>query len=466
MRVCMKRLNFLILTGLILIMPFLYPAKGDGCVFYGEDSLEFLLEEDQYAMIDLEDGIQKMLVKIDIERKDVSNSTWILPIPARPDNISFNIEANMPYFLGENIEEAYQEELNDYKRGLLGFYITSIVPGLRFLYLLSSFTFTDEAGGGIDNGIEVTIHRTLDFEGIHSELVSSEDPKSLIKYLNEKGLPIQRGSLDSFDYYVDNGFSFIVSWINTNTLGGLTPALYVEFPSEQYYYPMLLTGEYEAKKIPVNLLINDWVEYADDIELSRHSEFTYYRNNIDLEYEYRKQTLEAIKRKIPETEHMEYREFMSQYGHLMTSKYLDNQTSYSRRLTLVEIDANPEEFTQDLYFDSIVPDVVEKQRKLDKIYFNDNNFPKRFLSFTILSMLSALIAGLLILRKNPDKLMMSILISLLNIIAIWVFTIATLFLLRPKETKDWYRFYGFTAAYHLIFISFSILLIEPLFIRI
>ena len=278
----------------------------------------------------------------------------------------------------------------------------------------------------------VTIHGSVDFEGIHSELVSTEDSVALIAYLNEKGLPIQMGSLSSFDHYVDNNFSFIVTWIDSNTLKGVTPALYVDFPSEKIFYPMLLTSEYGDREVPVSLLINDWVQYEKGIELGKYSEFTYYR--------------EAWNVRDPE------------HG----SHYLENQTDHSNRYTYIQINSKATEFTQDLYFKSFEPDVVDKQRKL-----NENADPvtwNKILSFAFFSMLTGTLTGLIFFSKDKEKIIVSTLISLFNIMAIWVFTIATLIFFRPKTKKDWFRFFGYTAVYHLIFFALVMIFIEPLFI--
>lgn len=453
-----------LIAGFILMIPFLTMVAADGCVVvHGEESLEFLLEEDQYAMIDLEDGIQKMLIKIDIEKKDVDNSTWILPIPASPQNVRFDMEANMPHFEGQNLEKAYQEELDDHKRELLSSYYLSFFPGLRVLGWGQSFT--DEAGGGYRGDSDINIHSTIEFEGIHSELVSTENSTALVEYLQGKGLPIQMGTLDSFDHYVENEFSFIITWMNTNSLKGLTPALYVDFPTPQIYYPMLLTSEYGDREVPVNLLINDWVKYEDDIELSKYTEFTYYRDYWGMAMEnHEYYTMLDIQEKYPETKNMDYDEIREEYGHLLISHYLENQTDHSRRFTYVEIDAKASEFKEDLYFRSFEPDVVEKQRKLDEASDPYLFHWDRLISFIFFSMFTGAISGLLFFRKDRSKIMISSLISLFNIMAIWVFTIATLIFFRPKGKRDWFRFFGYTAVYHLIFFTLVMIFIEPLFI--
>ncbi len=457
-----KRISKLMIAGFLIVIPFLYSARGDGCVFYGEESLEFLLEEDQYAMIDYEEGIQKMLIKIDIEKKDVSNSTWILPIPSSHDLIGFDIEANMLVFRGQNIKKAYEEQLEEYKKELLSMYYSSFLPGLRFFYLWSS-SFTDEAHGSLDGTNGVYVHERIEFHGINSELVSTDNPIALIEYLNEKGLPIQMGSLDSFDYYIENDFSFIITWINSNSLEGLTPALYVQFPTSKIYYPMLLTSEYGDQEVPISILINDYVEFEDGIELKEHSKLTYYRGEDFYDYDYI--AYMSFIESNPEYSTWSFEKVTEEFGDLMRSHYLENQTLYSNKYTYIEINAKADKFTEDLYFKRIEPDVVKDEHRIDMANAERYLFkPERFLSFAIFSWISGAIAGLIFFRKEKPKIIISILISLLNIIAIWVFSIGSLILFRPKKKKDWFRFLGFTVVYHLIFFTFVMIFIEPLYI--
>jgi hypothetical protein len=412
-----------------------------------------------------------MLITIDIERKDVNNSAWILPIPGHPSDIGFDIESGVPTFFGEDIEGAYKDELEDYRREFIDWQLYSIFPGMRFLYFMNSATYTSDEMGGIANqGIEV--HDSKTFMGINSELVTSTDPEALMEHLNSKGLPIQRGSLSSFDHYIQNNFSFIITWISANAITGIEPALYVQFHHNEIFYPMLLTGEYGDNKVPVKLLINDHVKFADGIELSKKADITYYvRGFLEESYYFDIDGLMADPDFVSYYFSMTEKERDDFYEYMSTSRFHENRSFYSGDYTLIEINTKASEFTQDLYFESTTPKAVKDHERLEeakKGYHGRDLI--RLIVFFIFTFISAIISSLVFFWKDKKKIPEACLLSMTNILAIWIYFLFTFLLFRKEFKKDEdimrpiLRMFGFNILHQVIFFTGAFLLIDPLFI--
>ncbi|MBU0722650.1 hypothetical protein KJ973_01115 [Patescibacteria group bacterium] len=219
--------TILIFTGVLLVAVFasFNFCLADGMVIYKPDPYadrwDYATENTQQAFINYKDGLQKMILSIDIE-PTVKDAVWVFPVPANPNKVIIDVITKMPKLLtgGEEITKKAKKELDDIKEVL---FATQIYPSLFF----SSF-------GGFDMGGSLDIRSTIDFtpksipqdiqvyehlekEGITTEILTAKTAQALYQYLNNKGLSVEQNSIPVLDTYIGKDFTFVVSWLSSSS---------------------------------------------------------------------------------------------------------------------------------------------------------------------------------------------------------------------------------------------------------
>ncbi len=203
-----------------LLVVFLSPqvASADGAAFIPgpyDNRWDYNRESSQSAIIDYKSGTQKMLLSVGFENSK-ENTVWLFPVPSVPEKIVVDVLDDVPSLYGENIADGAKANLLDARKGLLATQLYPIPWALRSSY--KSFEGTGlgaTAGFGLSDGVanDVTVHESLEKNGMTTQIITAKTSVGLFKYLRELNLDIKGGSIPALDEYVGKDFSFVVSWI-------------------------------------------------------------------------------------------------------------------------------------------------------------------------------------------------------------------------------------------------------------
>ena len=220
----MKKLTTIFLSLLLLIQTII-PAFADGMIWEHNDKKDewsLLPETRQIAYINHEDGIQKMLLSINVESLSENETVWIFPVPAQPNETVIDIIDEFPNTNGSNLREEAKEKL------------VYMFEGIRFsqLYYIPLFALVTEVfdiryyrsrAMGVSYGVtegmqiyggsqELTVYEHIEKEGLITELITAQNSNALEDYFESKGLTIPEESNKIIDEYIGKDFSFVVSW--------------------------------------------------------------------------------------------------------------------------------------------------------------------------------------------------------------------------------------------------------------
>lgn len=278
------------------------------------DRWDYYDETSQLAFINYEDGFEKMIISIEFNQSD-KNLYWVFPVPANPEKVSINILNTLPNFKGEDIKLRAQKELDDTKDFLR---LTQIYP-----YLFNAFFGINTLDVGLDTKApsfgatgrvdfsggqkDVIVYEHLEKEGITTEIITAVTPLGLSNYFKDKGFKLDGKSIRALNHYIGRNFTFVVSWITNSSKATQTPrkvnqasqrGIFVSFPTDKIYYPLIPTSVYESKIIPTSIRVIGHVSpiIFDDIKGS--TEIKYYIDNnfsynpeLEQFYKYDKSTL-------------------------------------------------------------------------------------------------------------------------------------------------------------------------------
>jgi len=265
----MKKTLLFLFAVLVLISP----AMGDGAI-WSPYRWELLEQNEQRAVINYQDGVQKMIIAVDFKMA-YDKAVWIFPIPARPEKIKVDIVAKFPALEGTHIKQ-YAEHMA--KRVALGIIYPFFIPTpvVRGDYLSLEFGAPYRAG--------VVVHQHLEKEGVTAELVTAESGNALYNYLSEKGLNVQRGTISVLDSYIGKEYSFVVVWISKYSPAYASywlpywkqVGVFVTFPTDKVFYPLLPTSVYGDKSILINLYLIGYFEPKAYPDIKAYVKTDYY----------------------------------------------------------------------------------------------------------------------------------------------------------------------------------------------
>ncbi len=257
---------FLIASLLIIFLNFLTaPALADGLVvkYYDpySDRFDYVQEGSQQAFINYENGLEKLIIGIDIKHQEKGKAVWIFPVPAQPNDIKLDIIDDLPRFYGEEITRKTKMILDDIKNII---WISQLYTIPYSLHKIAGKTETVSLGlnksiDGISKNFErdVRVHFHLDKKGVSSEIITAKTAEGFYGYLKNKGLNISSNSIPVLNHYIGKNFSFIASWISTQEEKGLSgqKAVFITFPTKNIYYPLIPTSVYGDKVVPTTIRI-------------------------------------------------------------------------------------------------------------------------------------------------------------------------------------------------------------------
>lgn len=254
---------FVVLACIALLLPSV--ARGDGMVFAGRDlsALSFMTPNEQVAAIAHRSGRQKMIIVLNFNAEDQDNALWIFPVPGKPSQVKVDVVDSFPRFRGTDPRTRAVRTLH---KVMIAARATQFWP-----FFLDSLAYLTRGGMGAD----VAIHGEVEKWGIHAETITAKSVSDLTEYLRTKKAGVVAERLTSFQPYLSDGYVLVLVWIASQEQVkkefpsdfafqqpgvGRQPALYVEFPTEQAYYPMRPTSAYGETEIRVRLYVVGYVK--------------------------------------------------------------------------------------------------------------------------------------------------------------------------------------------------------------
>lgn len=212
---------FWLINSLILFCFIPAMAKADGFVVIKPDPYsdrwDYSNEESQQAFINYFNGVQKMIISIGLEEKNVNKAVWIFPVPSEPDKVAIDVVTDFPKLNGEDISKRGKAALKD-ARNLMQATQIYMIPNYlaNNTYVGSSVI---QGGNFIMGAVEVNpaqdviVYEHLEKEGITSEILTARTVNGLNDYFKEKGLNIKSEAIPVLDNYIGKDYSFIASWL-------------------------------------------------------------------------------------------------------------------------------------------------------------------------------------------------------------------------------------------------------------
>jgi len=366
-------------------------------------------EEAQYATINFDDGYEKMIIQITIDRDELTageNVVWIFPIPASSDEVDLDIVPGMqlPVLGGSLMRDLARQTV------LKSFFwasssqlypspwtIMPLTPPSTGIYNNRFFHHpSPPSGDNIYSGTNVTVQQHLEKFGLTTEILTADSSQSLNSYLESKSLLLPDDGKNILEEYIETDYSFSISWINDTQQFVANPYVYYDafdlgvslgFPTDRIFFPLKLTRVYGNQIIPILLQIIDPAVTAPDQSIL---------SDLDLFTDYALASSYRVERPMFDffTEQMEG-VAIHEAKYEWTQDYADIRIPY----TIVEINSPSTLFTDDLWF------TQGSTPSLDMHNFILNGWPiLTALSLVSASVVSSLFAGVLVYHRfSPSK---------------------------------------------------------------
>ncbi len=272
------------IPSLILLVLLASTVLADGGVYtaysYGEDTLSLMPEDVQYAYIEHGGGVEELRVAVKT-RFDGEQMFWILPLPARAEDVEVDVLEGFPEFSGHEVNSRAGYIIHQ-SRGILLATQLYTIPFSPLMYGFSPcgvFSMGGGRGDGVsaasDSGVRVEAH--MEKKGLTLEALKADDWSSLDNYLQMKGVKLPDSSRDVIGEYVGGGYSFMVAWVSDAgeyaRHSSDTLSMKARFPSKKIFYPMKLTSVYGEQRVPIRVYVKGFVqpEPSSSREYSLHT---------------------------------------------------------------------------------------------------------------------------------------------------------------------------------------------------
>jgi hypothetical protein len=353
-------------------------------------------ENSQVAAINYQDGLQKMIISVNYNSADASKAVWIFPVAASPSRVAIDIVQQFPRFSGTDVVQKAKSDVNMLTTTSSLTQIYPVFFGL-FYYTRSiggTMMAAETTLGGIGGTISgVTVYEYIEKEGMSTEIITASNSHALYDHLRSKGLQIEDGSLDTLGYYIGKDYTFVVSWItavqnNQNSYippSYRQPGIFITFPTDRIYFPLIPTSIYGSKTIPVRVYVLDHVIPDTYNEISSYVSTRYYvQSNMD------RTGLED---------------------------FFGNMNMENVKYTMMEMSVPSKYFVQDLWFDKGAPPKVNYAIALTG--FTSNGLLAWLIYVAAISMLTGLVLGAIFFR-DPIKFALLGLANIMTIIGLAV----------------------------------------------
>jgi len=420
--------KFALLFSFIFLIYLVQPVFSDGCIVVPKPK-EWQLhdEERQLAAIHFEDGKQNMILAIDAGEIKEEQAVWIFPVPSQPEEVELDIVEGFPEYFGSDLEEEKNKAVGEMFIVLFAsqpyfwpFAILMSVMNGMVTGNVASINGLDYSEKGFQG---VTVHEHIEKHGLTSELITAKESGQFYDYLYSKDLKLPVFVENTFNEYIGEDYSFVVSWVsdaNELTKKQSLPqedyyynyyydeptryplGIFVSFPTEKMFFPLKPTSVYGEKTVPVLLYVSNYVTPEIPSNLKNLTSIKYFIDDY-----YGKTS----------TEDNSVKKFFNGKDSLEKFKY-----------TKINIESKAENFTEDLWINSAVP---EKALFYESII---NNFWfYTLIFFILLSCLASVFAAKIVFRENNPDLLMFALFGLTNFLTLLGFAVLAYFLKIDKR---------------------------------
>jgi len=348
-------LSFLLLFGITA------SVYADGMAFKKRLDLSSFIplrENEQCAAIHHSEGIQKMVIAINVDLADSENALWLLPMPSPPEQMTVDICDSYPRFFGVDPKKD--------AKGVINFLMLAVRTTQIYPVIIEAMFLPTLSKAGLD-GL-VVVHGEFKKWGVHVEKITAESLQDLTEYLQESNINLSTEHLSSFERYFTGKYTFIVTRIESyqellNNFPNIQeqkrpgfarwPCLYLEFPTDKAYYPLVPTSGYGNR-----LQIMGYVKPETDATLSKKLSVSHYK-------------LRGSLKNAP-------------------AAFAEGLDKYNKRYTAVTVRTQAKNFTDDLWFVQTNPTGI---KRAEWIAVSEGPF-LIFVIFILIAGLSYLSAGL------------------------------------------------------------------------
>lgn len=285
---------------------------------YGDDTTE-------YAFITHNNGIEHLLLSIDIKTRD-RGAVLVTPIPAAAEKVVADILAETPDFSGYDIALRAERNLEGIQATLMATQLYPIPLWIVGEMFATSFGMETELAAvptsKADDRVGVDVYQHIEKEGMIAEVLSAKTSDALYEYLTAKGLHVAKDSIPIFRDYIRDDYSFVVAWIDSTKDTVSAKSLSMSFPTDRIYYPLKPNSAYEGgqrntKKILVAGYVRPLLYAGIDAEDDTHITYLYSEKGLSIK------------------------------------DVIDEPNGFG--FTSITINADPQNMREDLYFSSVAP---------------------------------------------------------------------------------------------------------------
>ena len=388
----------------ILLLPSIIHA--DGLIMVPEIDRDFSKETNQQAFINYENGFEKMIISVGTEGENKEGQVWLFPVPSKPEGVVIDIIDSLPELSGDDVLDKAKIQLEDSQEFFLEYNFSYFIfPALLNETLGVKSSYSNSYGvlmpfEIVDFGNEdIEIHEHIEKEGIISEIITAKTAKGLDVYLKDKGINLKEKSIPVLDNYIGKDYSFVVSWINpdeqktSNQVG-----LFVTFPTDKMYFPLLPTSVYESEIVPATIRVIGYVtpEIFDNIK--NYTKIGYYKDD---------------------------------YSYLEAEAGFFYKGDKDIKYTKIEIESPSKYLTDDLWIKNKAPLKVSLFG-----FIGEHSFLSLFLIMLISAVLSGLILSFIFFKGMKRRRLKTILISLFNLLTALGLIIKLAFTKTKEDKKD------------------------------
>ncbi len=360
-------------------------AFADGGVFKSQDNgfWHLFKEDKQVCFINYKDGIQKMLISVQLnDNFEEKKALWLFPIPAQSNEAKIDILKAAPIFNGHNFEIIIKNKLSECFDWL---YYTQIYP-------IPPIQAHGNALATAQGGFQILY--TLTKFGITTELISAKNKQLLTEYLKTHKITFPEKFNKLLDEYIEKDYIFVISWLSNSDEYKKSKTfpieVFITFKTSKMFFPLKLTSIYENLKIPIIIYIVNFV--SPDLFESIISK-TKIEHFFLFEY-------------MPPNDLLD---FFFNINKIKDFKY-----------TKISIDSPANDFNQDLWISNQEPPRITL---LTKLYNNTNAFI--IFLVILISAISSLISSILIFHSHKPNYMFFLFLgasNLFSILGLIVFT--------------------------------------------
>lgn len=356
------------------------PISADGMIHFTDPDMHgwrLRGQDRQLAAINYDEGVENMIIEVNMESFEGEKASWIFPVPSKPEETEIDILKSFPRLTGYDIEEETEKTVDNV---FMSISATQIYPPLfQGIFILGENRWKSM---GMGSGPGVSVHKHIEKAGVTSELVTAENGSRLYNYLKKKNMDIPSKSKSVLEEYIGEKYSFVISWISDleklrqsvhQSGSGTLPSvgLSLEFPSEKSYYPLKPTGVYGESRVPIAVYFMGHVTPETPEKIRDHTDVRYFTQNT---YE------------VPSN----LTSFFGRKGTIKELKY-----------TKVDINTESKELTEDLWARETTPQEVELQEGVRKC-----SWLWGAAVFIFISCLASVLSGLIVFsgdKPSPGK---------------------------------------------------------------